>query len=78
MITALRKALELAPGSLRALAREADVPVSTLIRARKGEIGLTPRVASAVALALRRWSGRCANAAEQLEAAVKQAERNKE
>ncbi len=75
LTTALRKALDLAPSSLRALGREAGVPVSTLVRARTGEIGVTVAVATAVARALRRWSGRCAKAAERLEKAVSQAER---
>ncbi len=75
LTAALRRALNDAPCSLRALAREAEVPPSTLVRARKGEIGVTPAVALALAKALRRWSDRCAKAAERLEKAANQAER---
>jgi len=60
---AVRRALADAPGSLRALSREAGVPHSTLVRIRQGDRGVTPEVATALADALERWSGSCAAAA---------------
>jgi transcriptional regulator with XRE-family HTH domain len=69
---ALLQALERAPGSLRAIAREAGVPHSTLVRIKQGERGVTPEVAKAVADALRRWSGRCGSAEGLLRDALSQ------
>ena len=59
---ALLKALDQAPGSLRAIAREAGVPHSTLVRIKRGERGATVDVAGSVAEALRRWADRCSSA----------------
>ena len=59
---AVRKALELAPSSLREIAGEAGVPHSTLVRIMSGERGATPEVAGAVAAALARWGRRCSQA----------------
>ena len=51
-------AIEAAPCSPRALAREAGVPHSTLSRIKSGERGATVAVAIAVADALERWAQR--------------------
>jgi hypothetical protein len=59
---AVLRALEEAPGSLRAIAREAKVPHSTLVRIRGGERGATAEVARALAGALHRWGSRCSSA----------------
>ena len=59
---AFLKALEQAPGSLRAIAREAGVPHSTLVRIKRGQRGATVDMARAVADALGRWSSRCSTA----------------
>ena len=69
---ALRKALEQAPGTLRAIAREAGVPHSTLVRIKRGERGATVEVARAVADAFGRWSGRCGSAEGLLRDALSQ------
>jgi hypothetical protein len=56
-LTALvRRALREAPCSLRALAREADVPHSTLVRIRGGSLNASPEVADALVKALERWA----------------------
>jgi hypothetical protein len=64
---AVRQAIEEAPASLRALARAAGVPDSTLVRIRKGERRATPAVATAVAASLERWSTRCGELARQIQ-----------
>ncbi len=73
-ITALRlaltRAMDEAPGSIRALAREAGVPHSSLVRIRLGRIGVTRSVASAVADALEHWSARCTDCARELRSAL--------
>ncbi len=66
------RAVEDAPCSLRALAREAGVPHSTLIRIVNGERDATPAVARAVAEALRRWSDQCAASAAGIERRLRQ------
>ena len=63
-----------APCTLRALAREAEVPPSTLSRIVNGERDATPAVARAVAEALRRWSGQCATSAAAIERRLPQVE----
>lgn len=60
---AVAAAIRDAPCSLRALARTAHVPPSTLTRIVSGERAATPAVARAVAGALDTWSGRCATLA---------------
>lgn len=60
-----------APCSVRALARQAGVPDSTLVRIVTGERAATPAVAAAVARALDKWSARC----RQLARGVRQAQR---
>ena len=52
-------AVRAAPCSLRALARAADVPDSTLVRIVSGERAATPAVAAAIATALFEWSRTC-------------------
>lgn len=51
-------AVQNAPCSTRALAREAGVPHSTLSRIMSGERGATTVVATAIAGALERWAER--------------------
>ncbi len=60
---ALKRALALAPGSLRAVAREAGVSHAILVMITEGERPATARVLGAVAAALERWGERCARAA---------------
>lgn len=69
---AVRRALADAPGSLRALAREAGVPHSTLVRIRQGDRTPTRDVSEALAAALERWSGSCAEAADTLRQSLSQ------
>ena len=64
------KALEDSPCSLRALAREAGVAHSTLVRARDEDVVLTPAVVEAVVTGLRRWSDQCSALADGLEDAA--------
>jgi transcriptional regulator with XRE-family HTH domain len=59
---AVRRALDEIPGSLRALAREAGVSHSLLVRIRIGDRAATREVAEALANALGRWAGRCSSA----------------
>ena len=67
---AFRRALRDAPCSLRALAREAGVAHSTLVRARDGDMAVTPAIVDAVVEALRRWEEKCSTLADDLEAAA--------
>jgi len=60
---AVARAIREAPCSVRALARAADVPDSTLVRIVAGERAATLDVADRVARALETWSGRCARLA---------------
>lgn len=60
-------AIEDAPGSIRELAREADLSPSTIRHARDGHRPLTPRTRDALADALRRWGERCRGAAVRLD-----------
>ena len=68
LTVAVRQAVRRSPCTLRALAREAKVPPSTLARILAGERGATPAVAHAVAGALERWGARCL----QIAAAIRQ------
>ncbi len=70
MAEAVRAALEDLPCSERALAREAGIPHSTLVRIRSGERGATPAVALALARALARWADRCGDAERTLRQAL--------
>lgn len=62
-----------APCSVRALARAAGVPDSTLVRIVAGERAATPAVAVAVARALEKWGARCG----QLANAIRQAQQGR-
>jgi len=59
---AVRRALGELPGSLRAIAREAGISHSLLIRIRNGDRAATREVAEALADALGRWADRCSSA----------------
>jgi plasmid maintenance system antidote protein VapI len=74
LTNAVARAIREAPCSVRALARAADVPDSTLVRIVAGERAATQAVATAVARALDEWSGRC----QQLARAVRQAQRGRD
>lgn len=62
-----------APCSVRALARAAGVPDSTLVRIVAGERAATPAVAAAVARALEEWGDHC----RQLARSIRQAQRGR-
>jgi len=62
-----------APCSVRALARAAGVPDSTLVRIVAGERAATPAVAAAVAGALDQWGTKC----EHLARNIRQAQRGR-
>lgn len=66
----IRQVLEEAPASIRALAREAGVDHSTLLKERDGKRPLPNGRPAELAAALRRWSDRCARLADRLEAAT--------
>lgn len=68
---AVRRALEEAPGSIRELGREAGISHVTLLDVRDGRHGLSPERVRALAGALRRWSDRCAEIADELEEAAR-------
>lgn len=59
LTNAVRRAVQHAPCSVRALARAAGVPDSTLVRIAAGERAATPAVAAAVARALEAWGAQC-------------------
>lgn len=63
----LRRVLEEAPGSIRALAREAGVDHSTLLKERDGKRSVPDGRARELAAALRRWSERCSELADRLD-----------
>lgn len=63
----LRQALGAVPGSLRELARAADLSPRLLRMVRDGDRRLTPATRDALIAALRRWEERCGRAAEALE-----------
>jgi len=54
------------PGTIRALAREANVPHSTLVRVANGGLDASPSVVERVADALESWRDACANGAAEL------------
>ncbi|HZA92426.1 MAG TPA: helix-turn-helix domain-containing protein [Gemmatimonadales bacterium] len=56
---AVRQAVRGAPCSVRALARAAGVPDSTLVRIVARERAATPAVAAALARALDQWGTQC-------------------
>ncbi len=63
---AVRRALRLAPGSLRAVAQKAGVSEGLLRHIRDGRRNATPAVVEALAEALEQLSGRYADAASAL------------
>ena len=63
LTAAVRKALDNAPGTLRALARATGVSHAQLHRIARGERNATPAVAAAVADALEQWGTRCSRLA---------------
>ncbi len=67
---ALGRAMEEAPGSVRELARAAGLDHAALVRVRDGEYNLTPARVRSVIAVLRAWSSRCADLADELEAAL--------
>ena len=67
---ALSRAMTEAPGSVRELARAAGLDHAALVRVRDGEYNLTPARVRSVIAALRAWSSRCADVADELEAAL--------
>lgn len=66
----LVRAVNAAPCSLRALAREASVSHALLVMILAGDRAATPVVTVKVAAALERWGARCRRAAEQLRRAT--------
>jgi hypothetical protein len=66
LTAAVRHALRQAPCSVRALAREAGVPHSTLVRIQGGALNASPAVAGAIAQALLAWGQRCEALAAQV------------
>jgi hypothetical protein len=56
---ALCDAVDGAPGSLRAIARAAGIPHTTLVRIRAGDIEATPATVERIAAALERWGETC-------------------
>jgi hypothetical protein len=72
---ALQDAIHRAPGSMRALAREAGVPHTTLVRVRSGALEASPAVVARVAATLEQWSELCKRHAFRLQQEVYRAER---
>lgn len=71
---AVKRALGLAPGSLRALAREAGVSHALLLMVCRGQRGATRPVMAKVAAALTRWAANCERGATALRRASAQQE----
>jgi len=74
---AVRQAIARAPCSERALARQAGIDQSTLLRIRQGKEKASERVARAVARALEQWGASCARGVSQIRAALKSSRENK-
>ena len=70
---AVNRAIQNAPCSVRALARAAGVPDSTLVRIVAGERAATPAVAAAVVRALEKWGAQC----ERYAAAIRKAQQGR-
>lgn len=68
--SAIRRAIERAPCSIRALAHQAGVSDALLFMIASGKRQATPRVALKVARALESWAARCAGEAAAIRAAV--------
>lgn len=73
----MRKAIEDAPCSVRALARETGIVHTILAKIRTGEIGASPDVARRIAGALHRWERRCGKGADGIRAALRKAQRRR-
>jgi ABC-type phosphate/phosphonate transport system permease subunit len=71
---AVAAAVRSAPCTIRALARLARVPDSTLVRIVAGDRTATPAVAAAVADALEHWSKDCERAARRIRDAQRRGE----
>lgn len=67
---AIRWAVQSTPGSVRALAREAGVSHTLVLRICSGEREATPPVAAALAEALEWWAAACTLAARRLRRAA--------
>jgi len=67
----LRRVLHETPGSMRELARNSGLTHGALVRARDGDIRLSPDSISRIANTLRTWSATCAVLADQLEATLR-------
>lgn len=67
---AVRRALMMAPVSLRKIAREADVPHTTLVRIKGKKLGASKDVAESVAAALERFSGELSDVAGEIRRAI--------
>lgn len=67
----LREAIELAPCSVRSLAKAAGVSPAILQHIRSGLRAATPDVAERVAAALEHWGARCVRLAAHVRKAVK-------
>ena len=66
----LNDAITRTPGSVRALAREAGVPHTSLVRVRSGAIDASPALVARVAAALERWGELCKRHSFRLEQEV--------
>lgn len=62
--------LERVPASIRGLARDADVPHTTLLAVRDGDLNLSPAKTVRLVATLRRWAGECSDLADLLEDAA--------
>jgi hypothetical protein len=69
LTAAVARAVRDAPCTIRALARSAAIPASTLVRIAAGERAATPAVADAIARALDGWSAACDKLARRIRAA---------
>jgi len=67
---AVLAALEAAPCTLRALAREADLSHTVLVHIRAGKRAVTPALARRVAVALAGWGTRCQKSSDRITRAV--------
>ena len=65
------RAIERAPASARALARQAGVSNVLLSQLKRGDFNATRRVAEKLARALERWGGECLEAARRVRAAAR-------
>jgi len=66
----LRRILRETPSSMRRLADKSGLTHGALVRARDGDIRLSPDSVRRIANALREWSATCADLADRLEAAL--------